>query len=340
LYNDFKPAILNTAELQKEATKVMSTKQKILAILRQDGGIVSGEKLASTLDISRTAIWKAVRELEKQGYHIEHFPNGYHYLVSDVLEKELITNEHLPTSAIFIKEETESTMDDAKVAALKQQTSPALFIAEKQTGGHGRFGRAFFSPNGQIYMSLLLEPNQTFEELPQYTILAAVALSLAIDHYTGKQTQIKWVNDIYLEGKKVCGILSEATSNFEAGRIQHVILGCGINFSLDPQSFPTNLQTKAGPIFPQANPSVTRNQLIQLIWQYFFELLEDLPNNKYLETYRSKSMVLGRRVQFSQQGVTYHGKATKITDTGELVVQTKQGGKTLSSGEISLEAIE
>ncbi|AYW47615.1 biotin--[acetyl-CoA-carboxylase] ligase [Tetragenococcus osmophilus] len=318
----------------------MSTKQKILTILRQDGNIVSGEKLAATLDISRTAIWKAVRELEKTGYHIEHFPNGYRYLTSDVLEKELITNPYLPASTIFIKEETKSTMDDAKVAAIKQQSSPALFIAEKQTGGHGRFGRSFYSPNGQIYMSLLLEPNQAFEELPQYTILAAVALSLAIDHYTGKQTQIKWVNDIYLEGKKVCGILSEATSNFEAGRIQHVILGCGINFSLDSQSFPANLQTKAGPIFPQKNPPITRNQLIQLIWQYFFELLEDLPNNKYLDVYRRKSLVLGRIVQFSQQGITYRGKATEITDTGELVVQTSQGNKTLSSGEISLKAIE
>ncbi|MDN6640890.1 MAG: biotin--[acetyl-CoA-carboxylase] ligase [Tetragenococcus sp.] len=317
----------------------MSTKQKILTQLRQDGGTVSGEKLADILGISRTAVWKAVRELEKKGYQIEHFPNGYHYLTSDVLEKELMSNEVLPASTIFIKEETASTMDDAKVAAINQQKTPALFIAEKQTGGHGRFGRSFFSPKGQIYMSLLLTPNQTFEELPQYTVLAAVALSLAIDHCTGKQTQIKWVNDIYLEGKKVCGILSEANSNFEAGRIKHVILGCGINFSLDPQNFPENLQTKAGVIFPQENPPVTRNQLIQLIWQYFFELVEDLPNKEYLDIYRKKSLVLGRTVQFSQQGVTYSGKATEITDTGELVVQTKQGNKTLSSGEISLKAI-
>ncbi|AYW46253.1 biotin--[acetyl-CoA-carboxylase] ligase [Tetragenococcus koreensis] len=317
----------------------MSTKQKILAILRQDNGIVSGEKLADTLGISRTAIWKAVRELEKMGYHIEHFPNGYRYLTSDVLEKELISNKALPTSSIFIKEETESTMNDAKVAAIKQQTAPALFIAEKQTGGHGRFGRPFFSPTGQIYMSLLLAPNQTFAELPQYTILAAVALSLAIDHHTGKQTQIKWVNDIYLDGKKICGILSEATSDFETGQIKHVILGCGINYSIDPESFPEELQAKAGSIFPQENPPVTRNQLIQLIWQYFFELVEGLPNKEYLDVYRKKSFVLGKTVQFSQQGVAYSGKATKITDTGELVVQTNQGVKTLSSGEISLEAI-
>lgn len=230
-------------------------------------------------------------------------------------------------------------MDDAKVAAMSQQSSPALFIAEKQLGGHGRFGRPFFSPTGQIYMSLLLSPNQTFEELPQYTILAAVALSLAIDHYTGKNTQIKWVNDIYLDGKKICGILSEATSDFETGRINHVILGCGINFSIDPANFPERLQTKAGSIFPTGNPPVTRNQLIQLIWQYFFELLDDLPDKEYVEIYREKSFVLGKTVQFSQQGNTYSGKATQITDTGELIVQTNEGDKILSSGEISLKAI-
>lgn len=316
-----------------------STKQKILTILRQNKKIVSGEKLADTLGISRTAIWKAIRELEKKGYHIEHFPNGYRYLTSDVLEKELISNKMLPASSIFIKEETGSTMDDAKVAAMSQQSSPALFIAEKQLGGHGRFGRPFFSPTGQIYMSLLLSPNQTFEELPQYTILAAVALSLAIDHYTGKNTQIKWVNDIYLDGKKICGILSEATSDFETGRINHVILGCGINFSIDPANFPERLQTKAGSIFPTGNPPVTRNQLIQLIWQYFFELLDDLPDKEYVEIYREKSFVLGKTVQFSQQGNTYSGKATQITDTGELIVQTNEGDKILSSGEISLKAI-
>ncbi|GAA3013275.1 biotin--[acetyl-CoA-carboxylase] ligase [Tetragenococcus solitarius] len=316
-----------------------STKQKILSILRKNREVVSGEKLADTLGVSRTAIWKAIHELEKKGYRIEHFPNGYRYLTSDVLEKELISSKMLPASSIFIKKETGSTMDDAKVAALNQQISPALFIAEKQLGGHGRFGRPFFSPTGQIYMSLLLSPNQTFEELPQYTILAAVALSLAIDHYTGKQTQIKWVNDIYLEGKKICGILSEATSGFETGRINHVILGCGINFSIEPESFPDRLQAKAGSIFPKGNPPITRNQLIQLIWQYFFELLDGLPDKQYIEVYRKKSFVLGKTVQFNQQGNTYSGKATQITDTGELVVQTNQGVKTLSSGEISLKAI-
>ena len=317
----------------------MSTKQQVLAFLRQHPTTFSGEKLAQHIGVSRTAIWKAVRELEKDGYQIAHHTNGYQLLPSDVLESSQLVNAYLLQENIQIVEETESTMKDAKLAAMTQQATPALFLAETQTGGHGRFGRPFFSPKGQIYMSLLLHPNQSFEELPQYTVLAAVAVALAIDEVTGKQSEIKWVNDIYLAGKKICGILSEATSDFETGHIKHVILGMGINFSLLPEKFPEDLREKAGAIFPDEQPTTTRNQLIQLIWQNFFELLHALPDEHYLAIYRQKSLVIGKTVQFTQQGVTYTGTATAISDLGELIVNTPQGIKTLSSGEISLQAI-
>jgi BirA family biotin operon repressor/biotin-[acetyl-CoA-carboxylase] ligase len=188
-------------------------------------------------------------------------------------------------------------------------------------------------------MSLLLNPNQSFEELPQYTLLAAVAVSLAIDEVTGRKTDIKWVNDIYLDGKKICGILSEATSDFETGRISHVVLGMGINFSIPPETFPDGLEKKASSLFPDGTAAVSRNQLIKLIWQNFFELLEGLPDNSYLKVYREKSFVLNKTVTFVQQGTTYSGVAKAISDTGELLVLTSEGMKVLSSGEISLQSI-
>ncbi|MGX7196373.1 biotin--[acetyl-CoA-carboxylase] ligase [Enterococcus olivae] len=317
----------------------MNTKQKVLALLRQEGSVYSGEKLAQEIGVSRTAVWKAVRELEKMGYHIERHANGYQYLASDVLEASQIAQTNLLADNIYLLDETESTMKDAKLAAMDQQVTPALFVAETQTGGHGRFGRPFFSPKGQIYMSLLLNPNQSFDELPQYTLLAAVAVSLAIDEVTGKQTEIKWVNDIYLEGKKICGILSEAMSDFETGQISHVVLGMGLNFSIPPQTFPEELQKKAGSLFPDGQLPVSRNQLIQLIWQNFFDLLDGLPDASYLKVYRQKSFVLGRVVSFTQQGVNYTGKAMAISDLGELLVETSEGTKVLSSGEISLQSI-
>lgn len=315
----------------------MNTKQKILAQLRADGGIVSGEKLAQKIGISRAGIWKAIRELEKEGYRIERHANGYQYLSSDVLEANLLDSPFLLRENISIQDSVDSTMKQAKLAAVNQHATPALFLAETQTDGHGRFGRPFFSPKGQIYMSLLLNPNQTFEELPQYTLLAAVAVSLAIDEVTGKKTSIKWVNDIYLDGKKVCGILSEATSDFESGRISHVILGMGINFSIPSENFPKEIQTRAGSLFPEGITTMTRNQLIRLIWQNFFELLAGLPDNSYLKIYREKSLVLGQEVAFTQQGTRYTGRAIGISDTGELIVETSTETMTLSSGEVSLE---
>lgn len=317
----------------------MNTKQKVLQLLKQTQEVLSGEKLAQEIGVSRTAIWKSVRELEKLGYQIEHHPNGYQYLTSDVLEASSMAQKHLPDQQIFIMDDTDSTMKDAKLAAINGQKTPALYLAETQTGGHGRFGRPFFSPRGQIYMSLLLNPNQSFEELPQYTLLAAVAVSLAIDEVTGQKSDIKWVNDIYLNGKKVCGILSEATSDFETGRISHVILGMGINFAIAPEDFPQELANKAGSLFPNGT-EITRNQLIQLIWQNFFELLDGLPANDYLRIYREKSFVLGKTVHFVQQGTSYTGIAQSISDTGELIVATSEGNKVLSSGEISLQAIK
>lgn len=187
-------------------------------------------------------------------------------------------------------------------------------------------------------MSLLLKPNQAFQELPQYTVLAAVAVAEAIDALLMKETAIKWVNDLYLDGKKICGILSEATSDFETGRITSVVIGIGISFSIPQQQFPAEIREKATSLFPgEEYPTFSRAALIQEIWRRFFQLLAQLPDMNYMARYRQKSFVLGRTVQFTQQGVTYEGIAKDITNTGELVVETATERKVLSSGEISLE---
>jgi BirA family biotin operon repressor/biotin-[acetyl-CoA-carboxylase] ligase len=319
----------------------LSTKETILSLLKQAPDTVfSGAALAEQLHVSRTAIWKAIRELEKSGYTFEHLASGYRYVPSDILAADELASQDIAKENIVIKEETLSTMMDARQAANAGQTTPALFLAESQTAGHGRFGRPYFSPKGQIYMSLLLEPTQTFAQLPQYTLLAAVAVAKAIDEVTNKTSEIKWVNDIYLDGKKVCGILSEATSDIEAGRVKHVIIGMGLNVSIDPKEFPVAIQARATSLFKGEQAPVLRNQLIQLIWKNFFSLLDSLPDQSYMDTYRKKSFVLGKQVSFTIQKQSFTGIAQKITNTGELIVQTDQGEKKLSSGEISLTKIE
>ena len=316
------------------------TKYKVLTLLKQSKAIVSGEALAKELHVSRTAVWKAIRDLEKLGYQIDHLANGYRFVSSNVLEAEEIAFGPLLSENILIEKSVDSTMNVAKLAGMNHQAAPALFLTETQRDGRGRYGRPFFSPEGQIYMTLLLEPNKTFEELPQYTLLTAVAVALAIDDATGKSCDIKWVNDLFLDGKKVCGILSEAMSDFETGQISHVTIGIGLNFSIAPDKFPAELQTIATSLFPEGSPTITRNELIQNIWRNFFELLDGLPDTAYLEYYRHKSFVIGKVVSFTQRGTHYTGKALRITDAGELIVQTKTGEMILSSGEISLSTID
>lgn len=319
----------------------MSTKEKLLALVKASPEIYSGEKLAQTLQVSRTAVWKAIRELEKAGYRFEHTSNGYRYLPSDVLAASEIAPGLPPALAIEISPSSESTMKDAKLAFAAGASTPRLLIAETQNAGHGRFGRPFFSPKGQgIYMTLLLAPNKTFGELPQYTVLAAVAVCRAIEALTGDYCEIKWVNDIYLKGKKLVGILSEATSNFESGTITSVSIGMGINFAIPQDAFPEELQAKATSLFAASEPTITRNQLIQKIWAEFFALEAALPDMDYLEEYRKRSFVLGKKVSFTLQKKHYQGIAQAITDDGQLVVTTESGPITLHSGEISLESIE
>ncbi|MGM0122948.1 biotin-[acetyl-CoA-carboxylase] ligase [Enterococcus sp. AZ194] len=318
----------------------MSTKNRVLALLKETSTALSGEKIAQELGVSRTAIWKAIKELEKAGYHFEHQAIGYRYLPSDVLSKEELSQQ-LPTLSIDVASTSESTMKVAKYAAIDGQRGPSLFVADMQEQPKGRFGRPFYAEQGRgIYMSLLLSPNRSFEELPQYTVLAAVAVAEAIDSLVGVSTEIKWVNDIYLNGKKICGILSEAISDFESGHIAHIIIGMGLNFSLPQENFPAELKEKASSLFPDGQATITRNELIAKIWQRFFYHLDRLPDVSYLETYRKKSYVLGKTVSFVQKDQKYTGIATAITDLGELVVQVGQQTITLSSGEISLQTIQ
>lgn len=324
----------------------MSTKSQVLTLLmKQAPAFISGEEMAQQLSLSRTAIWKAINELKKEGHIISSSRNkGYRYDKSDVLSAEgirLALGSATPNLAITVLNSSESTMKDAKLAAINGEPDNTLIVADIQEAPKGRFGRPFFSKAGSgIYMSMLLRPNQNFEEMAQYTVIMAVAIARAMDNLTPVQTKIKWVNDIYINGKKVCGILSEAMSDVESGQISNVIIGMGINFSLKQNEFPKELREKATSLFPEDEPIITRNELIGEIWNQFYAILNQLPEQSFLEEYRQKSFVLGKTVSFTQSDIDYEGIATAINDHGELVVQLQdKKEKVLSSGEISLNSI-
>ncbi|MGK0552644.1 biotin--[acetyl-CoA-carboxylase] ligase [Enterococcus faecalis] len=324
----------------------MSTKTQVLTLLLQQApAFLSGEEMAQQLGISRTAIWKAINELKKEGHLIISTRNkGYRLEKTDILSAEGIQLALAPTTpelSIHILPTSTSTMKDTKLAALNNAPQNTLVIADMQEAPKGRFGRPFFAKAGKgIYMSLLLRPNQNFEEMAQYTVITAVAVTRAMDQLAKVHTEIKWVNDIYLNGKKVCGILSEAMSDVETGQITDVIIGMGINFSIQQAEFPAEIQEKVTSIFPDGHPSVTRNEVIAAIWNQFYNILNQLDEQSFIEEYRRKSFVLGKKVTFIQGGTNYQGTATEINDLGELIVQLPSGEKkTLSSGEISLNKI-
>ncbi|MHC5217425.1 biotin--[acetyl-CoA-carboxylase] ligase [Enterococcus sp. LJL128] len=324
----------------------MTTKENVLTLLMtQAPEFISGEEMAQKLEVSRTAIWKAIKELKKEGYLINSSTNkGYQYLPSDILSAEgirLYLSEKTPDLSIKILDSSTSTMRDVKLAAVNGEPENTLVVADMQEAPKGRFGRPFFAKKGGgIYMSILLRPNQRFEEMAQYTLIMAVAIAEALDKAAGIVSEIKWVNDIYINGRKVCGILSEAMSDVESGQITNIVIGMGINFAIRQDEFPEDIRDKATSLYSDGQPTITKNELIALIWNRFYKILNE-KDTAYLDIYRKKSFVLGKEVTFIQKQVEYQGIAKQINNLGELIVQLPNGDeKALSSGEISLKKIQ
>ena len=291
---------------------------------------MSGEAIAKRLEISRTAVWKGIKTLESKGLTIQSVKTrGYKLLKGDLLLPEFLSQE-LGITVTF-NPDSQSTQTDAKNGMEKGLESPHLYLANQQTAAKGRFNRNFFtSPQGGIYMSLHFKPQVTVTELPPYTVMVASSIVKAISRLTGIETEIKWVNDIYLDNRKVAGILTEAVASVESGLVTDVIIGVGINFQIE--QFPETLQSKATSLFSE-KASITRNQLIAEIWK----LVLTIPEKDLVKVYKEKSLVLDKQVTFVENGIEMTGTATDITDQGHLIVRLENGReKILRSGEVSL----
>ena len=298
----------------------MKTYEKIYHYLQKQNDYISGETLANEFELSRTAIWKAIKTLEEKGVQIDSVKKrGYKILSGDLLLPEIISKDL--KIAVSLNEKSQSTQLDAK-NHLDEDKEAHLYLAPSQEQAKGRFGRQFFaSKQGGIYMSLHLKPNVPFEEVKPYTLMIASSVVKAISRLTGIETDIKWVNDIYYNGKKIAGILTEAFSSVETGLITDVIT-----------DFPADISEKAGSLF-SGQPSITRNQLITEIWKLFFTI----PEKDLIKVYKEKSLVLDKQVTFTENDCLYSGIAQDITNQGHLIVKLDNGQeKMLRSGEISL----
>lgn len=322
----------------------MSTKERLLEILEEHRGeILSGEALAGQLKVSRNAVWKAMNELKKAGYPITaSTKTGYALAAeSDILSAQglkpyLARPERC--EGVYVFKTVESTNRTAKEMAIAGAEHGTVVIADSQTGGRGRRDRGFFSPPGKgLYMSLILRPGPLRLESPTaITAFAAVMTCSAIEAVSGKKPMIKWVNDIYLHYKKVCGILTEAVTDFESGGVQWVVLGIGVNVSARVEDFPGALRETATSVDPDGRIPGLRNRLAAEIINRILDA-EPMDERAIFSAYRQRLMMLGQIVSVRAGEETYPARALDINEVGHLIVE-KENGETaiLPSGEISI----
>lgn len=321
----------------------MSVKNRVLYILESNKGEnISGQELADLLGVSRTAVWKAIKSLRYQGYPIIS-ASGKGYALSstsDVLSAEgikLYLKEEFKNIPLAFYKSIESTNSEAKLAAVQKAEHGSVIVADEQRKGRGRFGREFFSPaHTGIYMSIIIKPNLNIKNSVLVTTAAALAVCQAIEKLTNEAPEIKWVNDIFIGDRKVCGILTEAVTNFESGMMDSVIVGIGLNVKTEKEIFPKELQNTAGSIFNNKDNSV-RNQLAAEIINNLLILSKNLEERKHLEEYKKRSMVLNEHILYYKNKKWQEGYALDIDEYGGLVIYTADGQKiTLNSGEVSI----
>lgn len=321
----------------------MSVKERLLPLLNDRGkDYLSGEDAAKLLGVSRNAVWKAVSSLKKEGYSIEAVTNrGYRLINSgDILSPAEIEKNLTFLKGkldIEVKETVTSTNALLKEKAALGADEGTVLVALSQTAGRGRFSRKFFSPaDSGIYMSILLRPRISAENAALITTAAAVAVAEAAENLSGRKTGIKWVNDVLIEGKKICGILTEASLNIESGALDYAVLGIGLNAYEPTGGFPDEIKNIAGAIFKERNDGL-RSKLTAAVLESFFKYYKDISERKYLKAYRERCIVLGKQINVLSSSGARPATALDIDENCRLRVKYQNGEETLlSSGEVSI----
>ncbi len=320
-------------------------KSEILAALREAKEYVSGQELCRHLGVSRTAVWKTIQKLKEEGYRIEAIPNKGYRLAddSDVLnERELACFRKTAWvgETIVYYPVTDSTNIQAKRLAEEGAPHGTLIVAGRQEAGRGRRGRYWESPEKEgIFMTVLLRPDFSPGKASMLTIVAAMAVAKALRTYSDVSAEIKWPNDIVLNGKKICGILTEMDTEIDS--INYVVIGIGINVS--NQKFGEDAAAVATSIVMESGKRIQRTKLIHAVWEQFeiyydkFCAAKDLSEIK--EEYNGYLVNRNRQVRIIDPKEPFTGVAKGITDTGELMVETEDGIKLVSSGEVSVRGI-
>ena len=310
-----------------------STRQALLQALSAAGGdYVSGQQLADTLGVSRAAVHKAAAALSAQGYALEAVSRrGYRLAGGDPFCAEAVGPYPAP---VHVYDTLESSNRTAKLLALDGAPHGTLVLTAHQSAGRGRLGRKFESPAGKgVYCSILLRPELPAASAQTATIRAAVAVCRAVQSLCGLELAIKWVNDLYYQGKKVCGILTEAGTDLESGRLEWLVVGIGLNLTSTAADWPPELADKAGSLYPGGPAPVPRAALAGAIAR---ELLVLGPGEDCLDEYRARCFVPGHWVTVCTGSETYAARALAIDAEGRLVVRRENGREeALRCGEVT-----
>lgn len=308
----------------------METKERVLTMLyAQKGQSVSGEEIAASLGISRNSVWKTVNQLRKEGYEISSKTNDGYTLLG---ECELFNEYSIAKYArgkyqIELYDVLPSTNDTAKEYASKGAGEGTVIVARAQTKGKGRMGRKFFSEseNG-LYFSLILRPKISLDKCSFLTVMTAVSVLEAIKETCGRECQIKWVNDIYINDRKVCGILTEASLNMENASTDYAVIGIGINVSIDKDGFNDEIKDIAGAIFDTTDiKNEYKSKLLAKILDNIFLYYESFQVESFIEKYRKSSNLIGENVDVLRGNETIEGKVLDIDNEARLVIEDKAG---------------
>lgn len=322
-------------------------KNTILNLLKNTEDFISGQHISEKLKVSRTAVWKYINMLKEEGYLIESVSKkGYKLLKSPDILTENEIMPYLNTKYIGNKiihfHTINSTNTKAKELASLGEENGTIILSEEQTLGKGRLGRQWCSPKGKgIWLSLILKPDLDPINASKITQIGAAALCKSFIEI-GIPSFIKWPNDIVINNRKVCGILTEM--NGELNRINYIILGIGINVNIDMDDLPEELKDTASSLKIESGKTIDRRKLVALILNNFEPLYNELLNqghiNSSIDICRKNSILLNKQIRIINKNSTKIAKALDLDNEGRLIVQLEDGTiDTIISGEVSIRGL-
>ena len=321
-------------------------KTEVLRMLKEADDYVSGQQICEKFQVSRTAVWKVIKQLEDEGYEIEAVRRrGYRLRTEgDVLSAasvESSLNTVWMGKPVVYFDETDSTNNVVKRLAEEGGVHGTLAVADAQTGGKGRRGRPWNAPRGVgIWMSLLLRPDIAPADASMITLISALAVSDGIRETTGLDSVIKWPNDVVVNGKKLCGILTEMSS--EIDHVNYVVPGIGIN--VNTESFPEEIRQVATSVYLETGKKANRSRIIgaglRHYEKYYDIFMQKKDMTDRLEIYSRRLANNGAPVRVLDPAGEYTGTALGINHRGELLVETETGEvRNVLSGEVSVRGI-